>query len=127
MVQRHDKVTALNESYVTQEKKKQERAHRRKQGLVRRLTVFGVLVVIMFTFMVATLTSQAALIAEKKEEKQAVEQRLEEIKAEKAQLSDEVNKLQDPDYIGEVARRDYNMSKPGETIFKLPDSKEESR
>ncbi|MCF6411910.1 FtsB family cell division protein [Pseudalkalibacillus salsuginis] len=126
-MQRHDKVTALNENYVTQEKKKQERARRRKQGLLRRLTVFGVLVVIMFTVMIATLTSQAAQIAEKKEEKQAVEQRLEEVKAEKAQLSDEVNKLQDPDYIGEVARRDYNMSKPGETIFKLPDNKEESR
>ncbi len=127
MVQRHDKVTALNESYVTQEKKKQERARRRKQGLLRRLTVFGVLVVVMFTVTIATLTSQAAQIAEKKEEKEAVEQRLEKIIAEKAQLSDEVNKLKDPDYIGEVARRDYYMSKPGETIFKLPDNKEESR
>ncbi|WP_261134733.1 septum formation initiator family protein [Bacillus sp. Marseille-Q3570] len=127
MVQQNDKVTAVNERYVDQEKKKQERARRRKQGLVRRLTVFGVLVVIMFTVMVATLTSQASVIAEKKEEKEAVEERLEEIKAEKSQLSEEVNKLQDPDYIGEVARRDYNMSKPGETIFKLPDSKEEAR
>ncbi|WP_349409076.1 FtsB family cell division protein [Pseudalkalibacillus sp. SCS-8] len=127
MVQRHDKVTALNENFMNEEKLKSERARRRKKGLVRRLVVFGVLVVIMFAVMITTLTSQASVIAEKKEEKQKVEQRLEEVKNEKAQLTEEVNKLQDPDYIGEVARRDYNMSKPGETIFKLPKKKEESR
>ncbi|MGM7703725.1 FtsB family cell division protein [Pseudalkalibacillus sp. Hm43] len=127
MVQRNDKITALNENIMDQERKKQDRARRRKKGLYRRLVVFGVLVVIMFAVMISTLTSQATVIAEKKEEQQKVEQNLEDVKKEKAQLSEEVNKLQDPDYIGEVARRDYNMSKPGETIFKLPKNKEESR
>ena len=126
MVQ-HDKVKALNENIMNQEKTKQERARRRKKGLYRRLGAFGVLVVIIFTVMISTLTSQSSVIAEKKEERQKVEKQLEEVKNEKAQLSDEVNKLQDPDYIGDVARRDYNMSKPGETIFKLPKNKEKSR
>lgn len=127
MVQRNTKVTALNENFVKEEKIKQQRAVRRKRGLIRRLTAFGVLVVVIFTVMISTITSQSAVIAEKKEERQKAEERLQDVKKEKAQLKEEVNRLQDPDYIGEVARRDHNMSKPGETIFKVAEDKEDTR
>ncbi|WLD93473.1 septum formation initiator family protein [Alkalihalobacillus sp. AL-G] len=119
MVQRNGKVTALNENYVKEENLKQQRVVRRKKGLIRRLTAFGVLVVIIFTVMISTITSQSAVIAEKKEERQKAVERLQEVTKEKSQLKEEVNRLQDPEYIGEVARRDHSMSKPGETIFKV--------
>ncbi|WP_257351306.1 FtsB family cell division protein [Pseudalkalibacillus decolorationis] len=127
MVQRNGKVTALNENYVKEEKLKQQRASRRKKGLIRRLTVFGVFIVIISTVMISTITSQATVIAEKRDEQQKAEQKLQQVKKEKTQLKEEVNRLQDPEYIGEVARRDYNMSKRGETIFKVPEEDEDTR
>ncbi len=38
-------------------------------------------------------------------------------------LESEVNKLQDPEYVARYAREKYLLSKEGEIIIKIPDSK----
>lgn len=51
----------------------------------------------------------------------------EEAMHENIRLQQEYQLMQDPDYLAEVARRDYLYSKPGEIVFDLEDDEEESR
>ena len=44
----------------------------------------------------------------------------EELQLEHDQLVEEVRKLQDPNYIGNLVRAKYNITKEGEAIFHLP-------
>ncbi|WP_370314439.1 FtsB family cell division protein [Guptibacillus hwajinpoensis] len=59
---------------------------------------------------------------EKNLQQKQAEEELTKLKDQEKYLTEEIEKLNDLDYIGELARRDYFMSKPGETIFKLPSS-----
>ena len=42
------------------------------------------------------------------------------LETQKEQLTDEKNKLNDPEYVKRFARGKYMVSKPGEQVFKLP-------
>ncbi|MDD6428697.1 MAG: septum formation initiator family protein, partial [Lachnospiraceae bacterium] len=44
-----------------------------------------------------------------------------QVKAENEKLTDQKQKLQDPDYVESYARSNYNLSKQGEQIFYLPE------
>jgi cell division protein DivIC len=114
------KVTALKYSTVEKYDREMKVKNKRKKGLLRRLTLFAILVFAAGFMMVSTLTSQASVIKEKKEERQVLEQKLEDVQAEKQKLKLEVQKLNDIEYIGEIARKEYFFSRPGEIIFKLP-------
>lgn len=48
---------------------------------------------------------------------------LEEIEKENLVLTEQKNKLNDPEYIKSYARGEYLLSKEGEQIFKLPSKK----
>lgn len=114
------KVTTLNARTVEKYDLELKIKKKRKKGLWRRLSVFFVLLIGGVFMVVSTLTSQASVIEDKKAEKQEVNQKLAEVKDEKQKLKLEVQKLNDIDYIGEIARKEYFFSRPGETIFKLP-------
>jgi cell division protein DivIC len=114
------KVTTLNNRTVEQYDRDMKVKNKRKKGLFRRLTVFAFLVSIGSYLVISTLTSQASVIENKNEEKKVLEQKLVEVQSEKQKLKLEVQKLHDIDYIGEIARKDYSFSRPGEIIFKLP-------
>jgi cell division protein DivIC len=114
------KVTALKYSAVEKYDREMKIKNKRKKGLLRRLTLFAILVFAVGFMMVSTLTSQASVINEKKEERRVLEQKLKDVQAEKQKLKLEVQKLNDIEYIGEIARKEYFFSRPGEIIFKLP-------
>ncbi|MFZ4454526.1 FtsB family cell division protein [Salibacterium aidingense] len=125
MISDKKKVTKINRSFVQEEEKKRERqqtaAGKHRRGLIRRLTalsVAGVLLAVVFTVL---LTSQWSALEAKKAERAQLEQKMEELKAEEAHLKQEIENYNDLDYIAEIARRDYYLTKPGETLFKLPD------
>lgn len=42
------------------------------------------------------------------------------LETQKEELTDEKNKLNDPEYVKRFARGKYMVSKPGEQVFKLP-------
>lgn len=52
-----------------------------------------------------------------------VEEKLEKVQLENERLNKEKEKLQDPDYVQSYARGNYMLSKDGEQIFYLPESK----
>ncbi|SFQ20397.1 FtsB family cell division protein [Salibacterium halotolerans] len=130
MVSKEKKVTEMNRSYVRQEEQKQKRQQaqtgRHRRGLVRRLTALGVVGAAMAVVFAVLLTSQLTTLEAKKTERAQLEQKMENLKAEEAELEQKVKNYNDLDYIAEIARRDYYLTKPGETLYKVPEKTAES-
>nr|WP_236785214.1 septum formation initiator family protein [Alteribacter salitolerans] len=76
----------------------------------------------MFIFTVFTLFSQHSTIQEQEKIQEELDQNLANLEKEELELKEEKQLLQDYDYIAELARRDYFLTKPGETLFQLPRS-----
>ncbi|BBP86501.1 cell division protein DivIC [Bacillus safensis] len=95
-----------------------QRLKRKRRGLLRRLTVFGVIVLMFAVLVTSALWSQSSSLKEKKEEKKvALEKELKQLQTKQEDISDEIKKLKSKEYVLELARRDYYMSKKGEKIF----------
>lgn len=116
---RKKNVTQLNTEYVSQQQNMQENSNRKRIGLIRRLTVFGILVVLVSIMMISTLISQASAISDKKKEKAQLTEQLSQLKQKEKDLEEEVVKLNDEEYIKKIARRDYFLSEEGEIIFNV--------
>jgi cell division protein DivIC len=115
------KITEIHSQYIQNKERHEKVIAKRRRGLYRRLT--GAFIVFsFFAFLIVTgIVEQLSLLNEKQSEQKEIKEQYKALLEEKAQLKDEVNKLNDKEYIGEIARRDFFMSKPGETIFKLPE------
>lgn len=94
-----------------------QRLKRKRRGLLRRLTVFGVIVLMFAVLVTSALWSQSSSLKEKEEKKVALEKELKQLQTKQEDISDEIKKLKSKEYVLELARRDYYMSKKGEKIF----------
>lgn len=106
--------------YVQEKQVYEKIKRRRRRGLYRRLIAYSIVTVILSVSFVSILISQYQLLSEKKLEKEQLEQELELVKQEEQDLREEIKKLNDYEYIGELARRDYFFSDDGEIIFTFP-------
>ena len=93
---------------------------RRRRGLYRRLIAYSIITVFLSVSFISVLISQNEMFSEKKQEKLQLEKELELVKQEEQDLREEIKKLNDYEYIGELARRDYFFSDEGEIIFTFP-------
>ncbi|MGM0941375.1 MAG: FtsB family cell division protein [Bacillota bacterium] len=100
-----------------------ERQRRKKKRLIRRLVLFSLIAVIAIGTMATYHFKQRVLHAEKTEEYQALQKELTSLEKQEANLQEEVELLNDEDYVLQIARTNYFFSKEGELIFKLPDEK----
>ncbi|MCT8136381.1 septum formation initiator family protein [Anaerobacillus sp. CMMVII] len=66
-----------------------------------------------------TLHSQNSVLEQKLEKKQLLEKEMAKLELMERDLYDEIANLNNLEYISEIARRDYFLSKPGEIIFKV--------
>ncbi|QQK81797.1 septum formation initiator family protein [Salicibibacter cibi] len=101
------------------------REQRRKRGLRRRLIVIGIVASMVVVFAGVGLISQYGMIQANNAEKIELQEQLEELEANENDLEREIMNYNDEEYITEVARKDYYMSKPGETLFQLPEDEDE--
>ena len=97
------------------------RQQRRRKRLIRRLVLFSAIVVMTIGFMTTYHVRQHTLQADKKEQYEQLEKQLDSLKSEETKLNEEINLLNDDDYILEIARTNYFFSKEGELIFKILD------
>ena len=112
-------VRELKSEYIEQHESNIKLKSQSKKGLVRRLSALGVFVVVVLVMTVITLHSQNSVLEKKLEKKYVLEQELAQLHLEERDLKDEIGKLHDMEYISEIARRDYYLTKPGEIIFKV--------
>ncbi|KMJ56623.1 cell division protein [Bacillus sp. LL01] len=122
VTKRSSTVREMDSKYIEKREQELEFQAKKRRGLIRRLSVLGIIGFILAGIASVTFYAQASSVNEKQEEKLALEQELELLKAEESRLEQEIINYNDLDYIAEIARRDYYLSKPGETLFKLPDS-----
>ncbi|MBU9710174.1 FtsB family cell division protein [Evansella tamaricis] len=119
-------VRKLSSDYMNRQVLLQEHKVRRRKGLIRRLTVFGFVFIMILTFAGVTMFNQNAILAELNGKKSDLENELLYLQEQERNLAEEIDLLQDPEYIAEIARRDFFLTKPGETLFQLPRSSQSS-
>lgn len=116
-----DKVSNLHPGYIGQHHAYIQRQKRRQKRLTRRLVFFFVIAIFAFGAMVTYHLKQRDLQADKKQEYEEMQEKLTSLKQQEEDLTEEINLLQDDDYVLEIARTNYFFSKKGELIFKIPD------
>ncbi|MCL7749261.1 FtsB family cell division protein [Halalkalibacter alkaliphilus] len=119
---RTSRVREMDKSYIQQREQELEMAARKRRGLFRRLSVIAIFVVALGSIACVSIYTQASSLEEKRQEQVALEEELKQLQLEEARLREDIKNYNDLDYIAEIARRDYYLTKPGETLFKLPES-----
>ncbi|PCK23661.1 cell division protein DIVIC [Bacillus pumilus] len=117
MNERKRNIAQIQNDYQKQMEQQAQRLKRKRRGLLRRLTVFGVIVLMFAVLVTSALWSQSSALKEKEEKKVSLEKELKQLQTKQEDISDEIKKLKSKEYVLELARRDYYMSKKGEKIF----------
>ena len=88
-----------------------------KEG--RKLVLFTIICIFIICFCIVSSISNISKIREKKIEKKELTEKLEELQEEETTLTDDVEKLKNPEYAARYARERYLYSKYGEKILKI--------
>ncbi len=87
---------------------------------VKRLFVFGIFSVVVIAIVLATIYNVINQIVDKYHEADELEKKIATLTEEEEVLNNEINKLQDKDYLARYAREKYFYSKNGELIIRIP-------
>ncbi|GGA70968.1 FtsB family cell division protein [Ornithinibacillus halotolerans] len=120
-MQQKETVAKLNSKYMDQYDTYIKRQKRKKKRLIRRLVLFSVIVLFITSGMAIYHFQQRALHAEKLEQYENLQGELTTLQEDSEKYKEEIELLNDGDYILEIARTKYFLSKEGELIFKTPD------
>ena len=88
---------------------------------ILRFVVFGVISFLFIIPLFSILLDITMQISGKYKEKDELNNELNKLKEEEQELSTDVQKLQDPEYVARYLREKYYYSKSDEFIIKLPD------
>ncbi len=86
-----------------------------------RLLIFGVACLFVIGTILTTLTKVWLDIYSKYKEKAELEKKILALKTEEEELTVDVERLQDPEYIARYLREKYFYSKNGEYIIRIPE------
>lgn len=114
------RVRTIDKAYVKEQEHALLLQRRKRRGLFRRLTVLAIIAIIFGGISFGTIYAQTSLLEAKRDEKVMLQDQLEQLQHEEKRLYQDIQNYNDLDYIADIARRDYYLSKPGETLFKLP-------
>ncbi len=103
-------------------KPKTEKA-RRTRKKVFRFVFFGVLSLCFVIYFFSIVFDMTMEISGKYKEKNDLNDELNRLKEKEEELSTDVQKLQDPEYVARYLREKYLYSKSDEFIIKLPNEK----
>lgn len=87
----------------------------------RRFLIWSMLITIIISYIGVFSFNYWSKILANQKEKIELENKYNELLQEEANLNDEINKLQDPEYVAKYAREKYSYSKENELIIKVPE------
>jgi cell division protein DivIC len=116
-----NKVTKIQSSYAFEHEKREKKAAKRRKVVLLRFSLFAVMLMALSSVFLYALISQSSAIDAKLKAKERLEVKLQMLKKEEEKLNDEIKKLNDDEYIAELARKEYFFSKEGEIIFTTPE------
>ena len=85
----------------------------------RRVVLTSILCLFIIGLSVISSIDNVIKIGEKKKEKRELTKQLETLKEDETTLTDDVDKLKNPEYAARYAREKYLYSKNGEKILKI--------
>ena len=110
---RQRRIRALDERREQLEKE----THRRRVHLRRRLAAASLLFLFLVVLIGQSYFSKVGYVSDQRQKFAQAQVELREKKAEQAELKEQVERLQDEDYIANLARNELLFSKDGEIIF----------
>lgn len=90
----------------------------------RRLTLLGPIFIGVFVICTITIFTYIYKIQTLRDEKNKLNEQLEKLKTDEKELSNEISKLKDPEYIAKYARENYYYTKDGEYVIKIEEKEE---
>ena len=94
-------------------------ARRKNKKSKRRLAIFGTLSLIIIGYAIVTACYYSYKIAVLEKSKKQLNEQLTELQRQEKELSTDIQKLRDPEYIAKYARETYMYSTDGEYILKI--------
>src|SRR5699024_3615585 len=119
-------VRRIKSQYVNEYHEQLKRSQQRKKYLMGRLTIATVLMIVIVSFLIVYHLGQWTTYADKKQEYEQLSTESTQLEAEKDSLLEEINLLKDDDYILDIARTNYFLSKDGELIFQIEEDDSQS-
>jgi cell division protein DivIC len=100
---------------------KQKKQHTHLKRRLRSFSLFVLLVIALFSI---SLYRQNSQMKQLNHQKKGQQNKLNDLKSDSAEIKHEMKLLQtDDEYILDIARKEYFLTKEGETIFVLPEDK----
>lgn len=117
MANKKQRVAHIRSDYTHELQHMDELRRKRRIGLIRRLSAFFILMLLVIGSMVSVLDSRMEQLDAKKQNKEQLQAKLDDAKQHQTALNREIKLLHDMDYIGQLARKDYFLSDDNEIIF----------
>src|SRR5690625_2674178 len=123
---RQKRVTKIKSDYMKQYDVQMERNRRRKRKLIQRLIIVSTAVIIFLGAMTSYHFKPRAQSGEQQEQSDALTEDSANKEREVNEQLEEIKLLDDEEYILDIARTNYFLSKKGELIFQVDDVEERS-
>lgn len=92
-------------------------------GVRRRLKLLLFVVVLFMSWALYTYIVQQGQMSDRGQQLRETEKQLSDAKLKSDKLTQEVSRLNDPEYIGQIARKDQGMGMPGEQAIHVEPTK----
>ncbi|HLR71757.1 MAG TPA: septum formation initiator family protein [Pseudogracilibacillus sp.] len=119
-------VTKIKSDYMDKYYAERERKQRRKKRLIQRLVLASTVIVVTFGVLFTYHLKQRALYADKQQQYEELNDEIILLEREEKELLEEIDLLNDEEYILDIARTNYFLSKKGELIFQVKEEEERS-
>ena len=117
-----DTVTRMKSDYIQEYEAQERKEKRRRKAILKRLVVFSTLAVLVLGSLTIYHFKQRSIQANIENEYTELQEEMNQLEKEEKDLMEEIALLKDEDYILELARSNYFLSKEGELIFLTDDS-----
>jgi len=117
-------VSTIQTTFVEQQEYAEIASARKRRLLIRRLSLFTLLACLLTYLLISSNISQTTQFEAKMAQKKKLEHQFADLKKQQSILKEEIVKLNDDEYIGKLARKEYFFSEKNEVIFNIPEEKE---
>ncbi|UOQ83862.1 FtsB family cell division protein [Gracilibacillus salinarum] len=118
---KRNNVSRINEAFIEQHDAQMKRQIRRKKKLYRRLMLFGAVMAITMIFLTTYHINQRTTYHDMKQEYTDLSDELTTMQTKEKKLQEEIELLNDEEYLLQIAKTNYFFTEEGEIVFKLPE------
>jgi len=119
--QKRENIKRMQNEYMDHYDMKVERMKRRKKRFIRRFVIISSIILLSFVFLFTYHMKQRAMYSEAVEKNEQLTAEMNALETREKELLEEIDLLKDEEYILDIARSSYFLSKKGEIIFQIED------